>query len=121
LEAWEKVFVSDETFVESVHGMQGCITCHGGASGMEEKGAAHEGVVREPDSVEACGPCHADTVATDANSLHSNLTGYMKVLTARSTPDKIPQLEEMMDKHCATCHTSCGQCHVSMPANLGGA
>jgi hypothetical protein len=120
LEAWEKVFVSDETFVKSLHGLQGCISCHGGASGVDDKAAAHEGVVREPDSVEACGTCHAETVAADENSLHSNLAGYMNVLTARSTSDKIPQLEEMMGNHCASCHTSCGQCHVSMPTNLGG-
>jgi hypothetical protein len=71
LEVWEKVHISDEAFVESVHGLQGCITCHGGASGANEKEAAHEGVVREPDSAEACGPCHAEIVATDANSLHT--------------------------------------------------
>jgi hypothetical protein len=26
----------------------------------------------------------------------------------------------MMGNHCTTCHTSCGQCHVSRPTNLGG-
>ena len=56
----------------------------------------------------------------DQNSLHSNLTGYMTVLAARSTEDKIPQLEEMSANHCDKCHTSCGQCHVSIPTNLGG-
>jgi len=119
LEAWKKVFVSDETFVASVHGQMGCITCHGGVSGAQNM-EAHEGVVRDPDSVETCGPCHGKTVTADQNSLHSELTGYMTALAARSTPDKIPQLEEMVDNHCAKCHTSCGQCHVSMPTNLGG-
>jgi thiosulfate/3-mercaptopyruvate sulfurtransferase len=120
LEAWEKVFISDDTFLESVHGQLGCITCHGGASGVEDKEAAHEGVVREPDSVEQCGPCHSETVMADQNSLHSNLSGYMQVLAARSAPDKMDQIEEMMANHCETCHTSCGQCHVSSPTNLGG-
>jgi thiosulfate/3-mercaptopyruvate sulfurtransferase len=33
----------------------------------------------------------------------------------------MPQLEEMMDNHCEQCHTAtCGQCHVSRPARLGG-
>jgi thiosulfate/3-mercaptopyruvate sulfurtransferase len=32
----------------------------------------------------------------------------------------MPQLEEMMANHCDKCHTSCGQCHVSIPTNLGG-
>ena len=73
-----------------------------------------------PDSVEKCAACHTETVAADENSLHSNLAGYMTVLAARSTPDKMPQLEEMMANHCDNCHTSCGQCHVSRPANAGG-
>ncbi len=119
LEAWEKVFIGDETFLESVHGQRGCITCHGGVSGAQGMDA-HEGVVAEPDSVAACGTCHEDIVAGDQSSLHSTLAGYTTVLTARSTADKMPQLEEMMDNHCAKCHTSCGQCHVSIPTNLGG-
>ncbi len=120
LEAWEKVYISDETFLDSIHGQQGCITCHGGASGVEDKKTAHEGVVREPDSVEKCAACHMETVEADQNSLHSNLTGYTTVLAARSTEDNIPQLEEMMCNHCDKCHTSCGQCHVSRPASAGG-
>ena len=120
LEAWEKVFISDETFVDSIHGQQGCITCHGGVSGAEDKEAAHEGVVKEPDSMEQCAACHMETVVADQDSLHSNLTGYTTVLAARSTEDNMQQLDEMMGNHCDKCHTSCGQCHVSMPTNLGG-
>jgi thiosulfate/3-mercaptopyruvate sulfurtransferase len=82
--------------------------------------AAHEGIVREPASAEACGDCHPDQVATDATSLHSNLAGYTAVLEARSAPEKMAQLDEMMDNHCESCHTTCGQCHVSRPTNLGG-
>jgi len=119
VEAWKKVYVSDETFLDSIHGKQGCITCHGGVSG-EGGMDAHEGVVTDPDSVEKCGICHTETVAANANSLHSNLSGYMTEIGARSTPDKFPQLEEMMGNHCVSCHTSCGQCHVSVPTSLGG-
>lgn len=119
LEAWEKVHMSDETFVDSIHGKQGCITCHGGVSGAQGM-EAHEGVVTEPDSVEKCAACHTETVMADQNSLHSELTGYTTVLAARSTADKMPQLEEMMGNHCDTCHTSCGQCHVSRPTSAGG-
>jgi len=119
VEAWEKVFVSNEEFLGSIHGQLGCITCHGGVSGAQGM-EAHEGVVTEPNSVEACGPCHTETVEADQDSLHSDLGGYWTVLTARSSADAMPQLEEMMDNHCTTCHTSCGQCHVSRPTNLGG-
>ncbi len=120
LEAWEKVYISDDTFVESIHGKMGCITCHGGVSGAADKEAAHEGVYRTPDSVEKCAACHTDTVEADQNSLHSTLAGYTTVLEARSTPDKMPQLEEMRANHCDNCHTTCGQCHVSRPVSAGG-
>ncbi|MBN1657477.1 MAG: hypothetical protein JXA93_03700 [Anaerolineae bacterium] len=120
VEAWEKVFISDETFVDSVHGKMGCITCHGGTSGATDMEVAHEGIVVEPDSIAACGPCHTQIATSDAGSLHSDLSGYLTVLTARSSPENMGVIEEAMENHCLTCHTSCGQCHVSRPTNLGG-
>ena len=120
MEAWQKVFLNEASFFETVHGRYGCITCHGGADAIDDKEAAHEGLVREPVSAEACGDCHVDQVITDANSLHSNLTGYTTVLAARSAPEKMAQLGVMMENHCDKCHTTCGQCHVSRPTNLGG-
>ena len=103
-----------------MHGRYGCVTCHGGTGGSEDKETAHEGIVREPGSDEACGDCHADQVATDGQSLHSNLNGYTTALTARSAPEQMAQLEVMQENHCDSCHTTCGQCHVSRPTNLGG-
>jgi thiosulfate/3-mercaptopyruvate sulfurtransferase len=85
-----------------------------------DKEAAHEGLTRDPASADACGDCHPDQVASEANSLHNNLAGYTRVLQARSSPDKMAQLDVMMENHCETCHTTCGQCHVSRPTNLGG-
>jgi thiosulfate/3-mercaptopyruvate sulfurtransferase len=120
LEAWEKVLLNQESFFETMHGQYGCITCHGGAGNTDDKEAAHEGLTRDPTSAEACGDCHPDQVASEANSLHSNLAGYRKVLEARSTPAKMAQLDVMLENHCETCHTTCGQCHVSRPTNLGG-
>jgi hypothetical protein len=120
VEAWEKVFISQEAFFSTVHGRYGCITCHGGVGETSDKEAAHEGVVREPASAEACGDCHPDQVATDAQNLHTNLAGYTTVLAARSTPDKMTQLNVAMENHCNECHTTCGQCHVSRPTNLDG-
>ena len=120
VEAWEKVYLNQESFFETVHGRYGCITCHGGTGGTGDIEAAHDGLVRDPASAEACGDCHPDQVAADADSLHSNLAGYTAVLEARSMPEKMAQLEEMMGNHCESCHTTCGQCHVSRPTNLGG-
>jgi hypothetical protein len=120
VEAWEKVFINQESFFETVHGRYGCITCHGGVGGTGGFEEAHDGLIREPASAEACGDCHPDQVAADSQSLHANLTGYATVLSARSAPEQMAQLEEMMGNHCDKCHTSCGQCHVSRPTNLGG-
>ncbi|MCL7453239.1 MAG: hypothetical protein M8467_09335 [Anaerolineae bacterium] len=120
LDAWERVLISEESFSETLHGRYGCITCHGGTPGTGGKEAAHEGMVREPPSAEACGDCHPDEVAADAGSLHSTLDGFTTALSTRSAPDKMAQLEIMMDNHCDQCHTSCGQCHVSRPTNLQG-
>jgi thiosulfate/3-mercaptopyruvate sulfurtransferase len=120
LEAWERVLISQPSFFETVHGRYGCITCHGGTAGTGGKEEAHEGMVREPASAEACGDCHPDEVAADAGSLHSTLAGYTTALSARSAPDKMAQLDIMMANHCDQCHTSCGQCHVSRPTNLDG-
>jgi len=121
LEAWEQVFVSDESFLESTHGELGCIACHGGdgqADGMEE---AHTGVVRDPDSIETCASCHNDISTTDAMSVHSTLGGYETVLNERAGTEELsPELELAFENHCAGCHTSCGQCHVSRPASAGG-
>jgi thiosulfate/3-mercaptopyruvate sulfurtransferase len=120
LEAWQKVYLNQESFFETVHGRYGCITCHGGTGDMDEKEAAHEGLVRAPASAEACGDCHPDQVTTEHGSLHYNLAGYETALAARSAPEKMAQLDVMMGNHCEDCHTTCGQCHVSRPTNLGG-
>ena len=120
MEAWEKVILNQESFFETIHGRYGCITCHGGTGDTDEKEAAHEGMVGAPASAEACGDCHIDQVAMEENSLHANLAGYTEVLAARSAPEQMAQLEVMMDNHCNTCHTTCGQCHISRPSNLGG-
>ena len=120
MEAWEKVYLNQESFFETVHGRYGCITCHGGVGNEMGFEAAHEGLVREPASAEACGDCHPDQVTAEEDSLHANLGGYITALSARSAPEHMAQLEEMMGNHCDKCHTTCGQCHISRPTNLGG-
>jgi hypothetical protein len=120
LEAWEKVILNQEAYFETMHGRFGCVTCHGGVGGTDDKDEAHEGMVREPASAEACATCHPDEAAGDAHSLHTTLAGYTTVLAARSTAENMPQLKVAMENHCNRCHTTCGQCHVSRPTNLGG-
>jgi hypothetical protein len=121
LEAWEKVLVGGE-FLASVHNTQNCIGCHGGVEGVDDKDAAHEGVVRDPveDSEQICGVCHAEATQLAATSLHQNLTGYRTALTARGADFSGPHMEEAFSNHCNTCHTTCSQCHISRPTAMDG-
>jgi hypothetical protein len=121
LEAWEKVFVGDE-FMASVCNVQNCIGCHGGVEGVDDKDAAHEGRVRDPleDSERVCGICHAETTRLAATSLHQNLTGYRTILTARGADFSDPRMGEAFNNHCDSCHTTCGQCHISRPTAMDG-
>lgn len=122
LEPWEKALVDAETFMPTVHGQMACVDCHGGEAQSPEKAAAHTGLIGRPsaDAATACGDCHPDVVALEANSLHRHLTGYWTVLNTRSTPENHDQLATMFNNHCYRCHTSCGDCHVSQPDSVGG-
>jgi thiosulfate/3-mercaptopyruvate sulfurtransferase len=121
LEAWEKVVVHSE-FLESVHNVQNCIGCHGGVDETDDKDAAHEGMVRDPleQSDRMCGVCHAETTESVATSLHQTLAGYQTVLTERGADFDDPGMSAAWDNHCTSCHTTCGQCHISRPTYHGG-
>jgi len=118
---WESVYLDDQEFLETVHGRYGCITCHGGTGDTLLKEVAHTGLIREPSAAGLCGDCHADEVSTADSSLHASLAGYRTVLFTRSGAASTSLLETMMGNHCEPCHTAtCGQCHVSRPAGVGG-
>ncbi len=121
LEPWEKAYVDAETFLPTVHGQMACVECHAGQQ-SDDKVEAHTGLIARPseDAATACGDCHPDVVALEANSLHRNLTGYWTVLNTRSVPENHEQLTTMFGNHCARCHTTCGDCHVSQPFSVGG-
>lgn len=120
LEPWEKVLVS-LGFMDSVHGSTAtCIDCHGGEQ-SPDKDAAHAGMVADPSAdLQACAGCHSAQTSTFPTSLHASLAGYWTVLNARSTPENHPQIEEAFNNHCASCHTTCGDCHISQPNSVGG-
>lgn len=121
LEPWEKVLVSVEEFGQTVHGKIVCTDCHGGVQ-ADTKQAAHTGLIVRPseDYQNACGECHADVTANFRGSLHLSQAGYWDSLDARSAPQSHQALSEMFGNHCASCHTSCGDCHVSQPSTVGG-
>jgi hypothetical protein len=121
LDPWEKVFVDSERIQETVHGFIPCNDCHGGQQSME-KMVAHDGLVKRPSqgNPNVCSGCHSDIAEIYSNSLHASLEGFKTSLEARSTPDGHPALDEMYSENCSSCHTACGDCHVSRPDSAGG-
>lgn len=122
VEAWQKVLV-DEKFLENdVHSQPGCIACHGGTSGVDDKDKAHEGMLpkasAQPDR--SCGSCHVGIVKDAQTSIHRLQTGYIKVLTERGADFTMPETVKAYTTHCTTCHADCGDCHISRPSALDG-
>lgn len=120
LEPWEKVLVDIEAFGEDKHSRISCTDCHGGEA-VGEKETAHTDMVSDPSTGgEQCAMCHVDITGTFKDSLHATQAGYWTAINARSTPEDHPAFEEMFGNHCASCHTTCGDCHVSQPNSVGG-
>lgn len=126
LEPWEKVLVDGEAFPKTDHGELTCIECHLGTN-VSDKAIAHEGMVVSPSAQPEiyCAECHEEETAAYPNSLHNTQAGYWTAINTRNTvegavPQGHEQLQEMFGNHCATCHTTCGECHVSQPENVGG-
>jgi len=120
LEVWEKVYLKDTKFLDSTHGKVGCVICHGGNSTAEDKDTAHQAIIIDP-SAEGCNTCHADIALLNETSLHTNLTGFTTNLEARGGDmSEGSPLDTAFGNHCQQCHTTCGQCHVSRPDELGG-
>jgi hypothetical protein len=121
LEPWEKALVDGETFPQSEHGEIGCTECHGGQQDRAKE-TAHQDLAARPSigSESVCAECHEKQVDLQASSLHNSQQGYWTVLAARGAPIDDPVVHEMFGNHCASCHTTCGDCHVSQPASVGG-
>ena len=120
LEPWEKVFVDADAFGEDKHSSLACTDCHSGEDTLDKE-AAHQDMVSDPSAGGGqCTACHSDVTNTFNTSLHATQEGYWTAINARSTPEDHPALEEMFGNHCASCHTTCGDCHVSQPNSVGG-
>jgi len=120
LEVWEKVFLDDADFLQDTHGKVGCVICHGGDSSLEDKELAHVGINADPSDI-SCDTCHSDVAHVNALSLHTTLEGFKTALETRGCDfDEYPEMNEVFENHCDSCHTSCGQCHVSRPDETGG-
>jgi len=120
-EPWELVWIDGETFEEDIHAMINCTSCHLGQS-VDDMDLAHEGMLSSPtaDPVSTCGQCHPAITESAVDSLHYTLEGYDTAIYGRTAPEDHPAVEEMESYHCNSCHATCGDCHVSQPASVGG-
>ncbi len=121
LEPWEKYMVKIEAFSKDVHGQKSCMDCHGGTL-SDDKETAHQGLIHRPSEGEnsVCAECHPNVHGSYVNSLHFTQQGYFTTMYARSVPENHDALHTAFDNHCAKCHTTCGDCHVSTPISAGG-
>lgn len=136
LEPWEKVYIKlvgkqkSYADIDEAHALIGCVECHGGNEPAEFENA-HVDVVRDPsaDAETNCNPCHAEIVETNKNSMHSKAWGEMTTIAERELGagndhnnfSQCPiELTEGFSRECASCHTTCGQCHISRPNSAAG-
>ncbi|MCU0479933.1 MAG: hypothetical protein MUE54_01820 [Anaerolineae bacterium] len=118
--AWERVWIDADMYSQDLHSLINCTQCHGGQA-VDDMTIAHTDMIDRPaKNPETCGACHTDVTPASLNSLHSTLAGYDTVLYARSVPENHPALEEAEANHCNSCHTTCGDCHISQPYSVGG-
>jgi thiosulfate/3-mercaptopyruvate sulfurtransferase len=125
LELYEKIYVKP-TFLETTHGEIACEECHLGNPKDPNWQTAHKGVIKDPTFPKAdrtCGECHEDIVSTAKNSLHYTLAPFDHTIKKRANKTNkriLSQVIQAKEKHCNSCHSSCGQCHVSRPEYVKG-
>lgn len=121
----EKVFVDSDFADDEFHGELCCHECHGGDPSEPDWKKAHEGVVKDPsypDPSDTCGACHDLIAENYQSSLHVTLSPYKHIIGQRAASGNgvPPKVEEDMGNHCSSCHSSCGQCHISRPDAVDG-
>lgn len=114
------LYLVDEEYATSLHGLLGCTYCHGGDATATDAATAMEGMAVYPSAdggVSVCGQCHADEVADYATSLHNTTAGlecaYAKRLaTASENAGEDLAAVNYRSAGCPDCHAECGECHV---------
>lgn len=138
IEPYDRVYMGGagfEEFKKTTHGKMKCTDCHNGNDKTADKEVAHSvkdgNFIKHPSTaaIEKCGDgaCHANIAEHVENSIHNMGWGQKRKVTTRyglaganefhQLPDK---LQEGYGKNCATCHGSCGDCHVNRPIAGGG-
>ena len=131
-EPYDRVYMGGEGYTAyklSGHYEIGCVGCHNGTGNTADKALAHSGdFISHPSMFmeEKCKSCHQAIVDNFKTSIHQG-TGQKRKVTMRSGldgPEDFDQLPahqiEGYNKNCATCHASCGECHVVRPLIGGG-
>lgn len=121
----EKVFVDPQALAEDEnHGEIPCYECHGGDPSQEDWVLAHKGVRRDPSyppDSNVCAECH-DQAEHYGSSLHVTLEPFVLMTEMRRSdePETAARTDMARRDHCQSCHSSCGQCHVSRPSSVEG-
>ncbi|MFC2137417.1 hypothetical protein ACFLTE_04515 [Bacteroidota bacterium] len=131
-EPYDRVYMDPEdldSYSKSSHYSIGCTGCHNGTDNTADKEIAHSGEFISHPSLfyeEKCGSCHSEIVENFKTSLHHG-TGQKRKVTLRSGLngpedfDKLPAHQiEGYNSNCATCHGTCGNCHIVRPPIGGG-
>ena len=131
-EPYDRVFMGGqgyEDFKNSGHYRIGCVGCHNGKDETSDKTLAHSGDFLSHPSAEyqdKCGTCHTDATTSFTTSLHQGF-GQKRKVTMRSGLEGAHQFDDLpqhkiegYNANCATCHGTCGNCHVVRPPIAGG-
>ncbi len=131
-EPYDRVFMGGEGYAnykKTGHYQIGCTGCHKGTDNTADKNLAHSGDFISNPSIfneQTCGTCHKTIVDNFKTSIHQG-TGQKRKVAIRSgfsgSEDfsKLPAHQiEGYNKNCATCHASCGDCHIVRPPIAGG-
>ena len=129
---YERVYLGGEgyeLFKSSGHYSLNCTDCHNGNGATGDKYEAHGGDWISSPSLaheEKCASCHDEVSHGFTTSIH-NGTGQKRKVTMRAGLEGAHQFDMLPEHHqeaydakCATCHGTCGNCHVVRPGIKGG-
>ncbi len=131
-EPYDRVYLGGtgyDSFKSSAHYSVGCTGCHNGNGDTGDKNEAHsDDWIKSPSLAheEKCVTCHQLQSDNFTTSLH-NGTGQKRKVAMRagkagaSEFDDLPAHQiDAYNQKCATCHGTCGNCHVVRPTLAGG-
>lgn len=130
IQPYDRVFLREDgfqAFKASSHGSLACTQCHGGVDKTADKALAHSGTfVKQPSfqALDKCEGCHKEVVTGFKTSIHLNGWGQKNSQVLRAGAASFADLHQGVQtgyqENCATCHASCGSCHVNRPSASGG-